>query len=109
MKTYLVEIRRGTGCMFITRIKKPKCYDPVEVRGNKMIYILDAKNMAEAGEKALRIYNAAEKYELVKELISPNLNGLFVTPKDIDETVKSISYTISEAINYLFASGHAHK
>ena len=38
-------------------------------------------------------YNAAEKYELVKELISPHLNGLFVTPKDIDETVKRISFT----------------
>lgn len=47
-------------------------------------------------------YSATEKYELVKELISPNLNGLFVTPKDIDETVKRISYTISEALNCLF-------
>lgn len=53
-------------------------------------------------------YSATEKYELVKELISPNLNGLFVTPKDIDETVKSISYTLSEALNYLFSKGHAH-
>lgn len=53
-------------------------------------------------------YNAAEKYELVKELISPHLNGLFVTPKDIDETVKRISYTISEALNKLFSRGHAH-
>ncbi len=53
-------------------------------------------------------YNAAEKYELVKELISPHLNGLFVTPKDIDETVKRISYTISEALNMLFSKGHAH-
>ncbi len=53
-------------------------------------------------------YNAAEKYELVKELISPHLNGLFVTPKDIDETVKRISYTISEALNMLFSRRHAH-
>lgn len=53
-------------------------------------------------------YNAAEKYELVRELISPHLNGMFVTPKDIDETVKRISYTISEALNLLFAEGHAH-
>ena len=47
-------------------------------------------------------YNAAEKYELVKELISPHLNGLFVTPKDIDDTLKRISYTVSEALNHLF-------
>lgn len=44
----------------------------------------------------------------MKELISPHLNGMFVTPKDIDETVKRISYTISEALNLLFAEGHAH-
>ena len=48
-------------------------------------------------------YSAGEKYELVKELISPHLNGLFVTPKDIDETVKRISYTISESLNMLFS------
>ncbi len=51
----------------------------------------------------LQGYNAAEKYELVKELIAPHLNGMFVTPKDVDETVKRISFTISEALNRLFA------
>ena len=53
-------------------------------------------------------YNATEKYELVKELISPNLNGMFVTPKDIDETVKQIGYTLSDALNQLFAKNHTH-
>ena len=33
-------------------------------------------------------YSEAEKYELIKELIAPNLNSMFMTPKDIDETVK---------------------
>ncbi|MCC8049225.1 MAG: GPR endopeptidase [Clostridiales bacterium] len=41
----------------------------------------------------------AEKHEMIHELISPSLNTMFVTPKDIDETVKCLSYTISEAIN----------
>ena len=49
-------------------------------------------------------YSEAEKYELIKELIAPHLNGMFVTPKDIDETVRRISYTISEALNMLFAA-----
>ena len=53
-------------------------------------------------------YSATEKYELVKELISPNLNGLFVTPKDIDETIQRISYTISEALNGLFSKKYTH-
>ena len=51
----------------------------------------------------LQGYNAAEKYEFIRELISPHLNGLFVTPKDIDETVKYLSYTISEALNMVLS------
>ena len=47
----------------------------------------------------LQGYNSAEKYELVKELIAPHLNGMFVTPKDIDESVKRLSFTISEGLN----------
>ena len=51
----------------------------------------------------LQGYNATEKYELIKELISPHLNGMFVTPKDSDETIKRIGYTISEGLNILFS------
>ena len=46
--------------------------------------------------------NEVEKYELIRELLSPNLNAMFVTPKDIDESVKRLSYTISEGINIAF-------
>lgn len=46
-------------------------------------------------------YSAAEKYELVRELISPHLNGMFMTPKDIDDTIRRLSFTISEALNIL--------
>lgn len=48
-------------------------------------------------------YSSQEKYELIKDLIHPCLHGMFVTPKDIDETVKNLSYTISEGLNKLFA------
>lgn len=48
-------------------------------------------------------YSDAEKYELVRELVAPHLNGMFVTPKDIDDLVKRISFTISEGLNVLFA------
>ncbi len=43
--------------------------------------------------------NQAEKHQMIQELISPHLNTMFVTPKDIDETVKYLSYTISEGLN----------
>lgn len=35
----------------------------------------------------------------LREQISPQLNTMFVTPKDIDETIKRVSYTISEGLN----------
>ncbi|MDD6615937.1 MAG: GPR endopeptidase [Lachnospiraceae bacterium] len=47
--------------------------------------------------------NRAEKHQMIRELISPHLNTMFVTPKDIDETVKYLSYTISEGINSAMA------
>lgn len=69
-----------------------------------LIYALETSEMLKGVGDVLRTYNAAEKYELVKELISPHLNGMFVTPKDIDEMVKQISYTISESLNLLFTN-----
>lgn len=42
-----------------------------------------------------------------EHLIPPHLYGMFVTPKDIDETMERTSYTISEALNAL-AAGQAH-
>lgn len=69
-----------------------------------LINALETSEVLKGVGDVLRTYNAAEKYELVKELISPHLNGMFVTPKDIDEMVKQISYTISESLNMLFTN-----
>lgn len=46
--------------------------------------------------------NDSEKYDLIRELLSPNLNTMFVTPKDIDETIKHLSFTVSEGLNIAF-------
>lgn len=45
----------------------------------------------------------AQKRTLIYGFMDERLKNLFVTPKDIDETVKRISYTISEAINMAFS------
>lgn len=44
----------------------------------------------------------AEMEEFLGELITPRLHSMFVTPKDMDETVKMLSYTISEGLNLAF-------
>ena len=44
----------------------------------------------------------AEQKEFLEEMISPHLHTMFVTPKDVDETVKYLSFTISEGLNMAF-------
>lgn len=70
-----------------------------------LIMALETSETLKGVGVVLQGYNATEKYELIKELISPHLNGMFVTPKDIDETIKRIGYTISEGLNLLFSEG----
>lgn len=68
------------------------------------VVAMESSEMLKGVGEVLRSYNASEKYELIKELISPHLNGMFVTPKDIDETVKRIGFTISESLNMVFSN-----
>lgn len=53
----------------------------------------------QAAKNVLKKFNDEERYQLACEMVTPYLENMFVTPKDIDEEVKRISYTISEAIN----------
>lgn len=84
----------------------PTVVDAATIVSDTMENLIQAMETSETlkgvGE-VLKMYNNAEKYELVKELISPHLNGMFVTPKDEDEMVKQISYTVSESLNLPFA------
>ena len=42
---------------------------------------------------------AEEAYELVRELLKPDLGPMYVTPHDVDERVDFLSFTISEALH----------
>lgn len=54
--------------------------------------------------KALKKYSKAQKHVFLRELISPHFHGMFMTPKNEDELIKQIGYTISEALNMLFTN-----
>ncbi len=43
-----------------------------------------------------------EQYQLICELLEPEFGALYVTPPDIDQTVKRLSFTISEGIHMAF-------
>ena len=55
-------------------------------------------------ENLLSSLDNDDKYEMVQELIAPHLFGMFVTPKDIDESIDRIGATIAEGLNILFAN-----
>lgn len=97
-------ITKDTVGVPVIAIGVPTVVDAATIVNDTMENFLKALENSEALKGVglvMQGYSAAEKYELVKELISPHLNGMFVTPKDIDETVKRISYTISEGLNIL--------
>lgn len=98
-------LTRETMGIPVIAIGVPTVVDAATIVNDTMenfIEALESSKMLKGVGDVLKTYSNAEKYELVKELISPHLNGMFVTPKDEDEMVKQISYTISEALNVLF-------
>lgn len=100
------EITKDTMGIPVIAIGVPTVVDAATIVNDTMenfIMALETSETLKGVGVVLQGYNSAEKYELVKELIAPHLNGMFVTLKDIDDTVRRISYTISEAMNMLFA------
>lgn len=90
----------------VIEIGVPTVVDAVTIVSDTMENLLSALETSESLKGVglvLGGYSEAEKYELIKELIAPNLNSMFMTPKDIDETVKRLSYTISEGLNLAFS------
>ena len=62
--------------------------------------VIDAGTIVhDAVSNLLETLEESEIDDFLSELISPSLNGMCVTPKDIDETVERLSFTISEGIN----------
>lgn len=83
----------------------PTVVDAVTIVGdtmNTLIAALEENRRLSGFAESFSRLEEAEKYELIRELLSPNLNAMFVTPKDIDESVSRLSYTVSEGINMAF-------
>ncbi|HKM00276.1 MAG TPA: GPR endopeptidase [Mobilitalea sp.] len=48
-------------------------------------------------------FEEEEIYKFISEVNEQQMDNMFVTPKNIDESVKQISYTVSEALNSCFS------
>ena len=68
----------------------PTVVDAATIVHDSMAHLLDA-------------LEESEQKEFLEEMITPNLYSMFVTPKDVDETVKYLSFTISEGLNIAFS------
>lgn len=103
-------LNRETLGVKVIGIGVPTVVDAVTIVNDTMenfIVALESSELLKSVGETLRSYNDAEKQELIRELIAPHLNGMYMTPKNIDDTIKRVSFTISEALNILFSEGTA--
>ena len=67
--------------------------------------VVDAATIVgDALEGLLDSMDYSKRKQIVQDFIPQSMYQMYVTPKDVDETVKRISYTISEAINISMSS-----
>lgn len=103
-------LNRETLGVKVIGIGVPTVVDAVTIVNDTMenfIVALESSELLKSVGETLRSYNEAEKQELIRELIAPHPNGMYMTPKNIDDTIKRVSFTISEALNILFSEGTA--
>lgn len=67
-----------------------------------LVDVMEKTGQHQGLKEPFETLNEAEQEQLVRELISPKMNTMYVTPKDIDEEVHRLSYTISEGLNMTF-------
>ena len=75
----------------------------VKVIGSGVPTVVDAATIVhDSMAHLLEALDETEQKEFLEEMIAPNLHTMFVTPKDVDETIKYLSFTISEGLNIAF-------
>lgn len=72
----------------------PTVVDAATIVSDAMTALISAMSLSD-----LQQLDDRERQELARELLSPQLNGLFVTPKNIDDSIKQLSFLISEGLN----------
>ena len=98
------ELTQKTLGIPVIAIGMPTVIDAATIVADTMESLMGVLNQNEMLKKAVKVteqFTHEENYMLMRELMEPQMTNLFVTPKDIDEAVRRISYTISEALNSL--------
>lgn len=64
-----------------------------------MIGTLAANETTSGYGRYMEQLDQESQYELIRELLEPEFGAMYVTPQDIDERVKQLSFTVSEGIH----------
>ncbi|OON98580.1 MAG: GPR endopeptidase [Epulopiscium sp. Nele67-Bin004] len=89
------------GCPVIA-IGVPTVVDAATLINDTMDQLIDSMLQESTNTEfysMLKSLGEQEKYTLIREVITPTIGNLFVTPKDIDEVIMYLGNVISNAIN----------
>ncbi len=64
-----------------------------------LLGVLASEEATKNTGKWIENMNPEDQYRLIRELLEPEFGSLYVTPPDIDQRVKQLSFTISEGIH----------
>ena len=80
-----------------------RIFQELTVLDNLKLGAFTRKDKEEINESLEKVYQRFERLKMTSSM--SELNNMYVTPKDIDETVKNIGFTISEALNIALEDG----
>lgn len=77
----------------------------IPVLGIGVPTVVDAATIVhDAVEHLLAALDDEEQQEFLDEMITPNLRSMYVTPKDVDETVNILSKTVARGVNLVLGN-----
>lgn len=79
----------------------PTVIDAASIVSDSMEQLLLQRQLPENSLEHLENYDEEKRYRWVCEWMPEEIRTLFVTPKNIDEIMEQMSYTLSEALNEL--------
>ena len=83
----------------------PTVVEAVTIINDSMSGFISAIETSEPMKKiadSWKHLNESEQKQLIREVVSPQINNMFVTPKDIDASIKQMSFIVAEGLNIAF-------
>ena len=97
------EISKDTLGIPVIAVGVPMVVDAATIATDSLDMFIEKVKENNEGEKLYNILNELtgnDKYEMIKEVLSPNNFNLIVTPKEIDDLIENMSSVIARGINY---------